>query len=131
MDPRIRSQQYLRPDLMALLRQKSANGYWIGRTLWLKPKAVSPLHFVPFAFVMALLAGTALGLFLSWLPLLALCCVYVLADLTLSLMAAFTAEKTRLQMLALPLIFLAMHGGYGIGTLAGLVRGIFGLLSKG
>jgi len=123
MDPRIFSQQYLRPDLKRLLRQKAANGFWIGRTLWLKSKAVSLMHFVPFAFVLALLAGIVLGFCLNWLPLLALCAVYVLADVALSIMAATAAEHARPQMLALPLVFLAMHLCYGAGTIAGLVRG--------
>ena len=124
MDPRIYSQQYLRPSLQALLRQKYANGYWIGRTLWLKPKAVSLLHLVPCVFVLALFAGVVLGLCLSWLPLLALCGLYLLTDLALSIIAALAAEKRRASMLALPLIFPTMHIGYGAGTIAGLFSGL-------
>ena len=124
MDPRIRSQQYLRPSLKALLRQKYANGFWVGRTLWLKPKAVSLFHLVPCAFVLALLVGVVLGLCLSWLPLLALCGLYLLADMALSLASVFSAEKPRASMLALPLIFPAMHVSYGAGTLAGLFSGL-------
>ena len=124
MDPRIRSQQYLRPSLRALLRQKYANGCWIGRTLWLKPAAVSLFHLVPCAFVLALLVGVVLGLCLSWLPMLALCGVYLLADLALSLAAIFAAEKPRASMLALPLIFPTMHVSYGAGTLVGLFTGL-------
>jgi len=130
MDPRICSQQYLRPNLKALLRQKTANGHWIGRTLWLKPKAVSLMHLVPLVFVLALLLGVVLGFALSWLPLLFLCGVYVLADLALSVVAIVGSEKARPQMLVLPLVFLAMHIGYGCGTIVGLVRGIFSRSSK-
>ena len=125
MDPRIQSEQYLRPSLGALLRQKAANGYWIGRTLWAKPKAVSLLHLVPLTFVLTLLAGAIFGFFLSWLPLLVLSGIYVLVDVVLSLAAALKSQKARLWMLALPLVFPAMHLGYGFGTLAGSLRGPF------
>jgi len=124
MDPRIRSQQYLRPSLKALLKQKTLNGYWIGRTLWLKPKAVSLFHLVPCAFVLALFEGIVLGIAISWLPLLTLCGVYLLADFALSIMAALAAEKPRASMLALPLLFPAIHVSYGAGTLAGLFSGL-------
>ena len=124
MDPRIYSQQYLRPTLRALLKQKHANGYWIGRTLWIKPKAISLIHLVPCAFVLALFGGVALGITFNWLPLLALCGVYLLADLALSFAAVFTAENPRLTLLALPLIFPAMHVCYGTGTLAGIFSGL-------
>jgi len=124
MDPRIQSQQYLRPNLRALLRQKAANGYWIGRTVWLKHRAVSLMHLVPFAFVLALIICAVLGAVVSWLPLLTICYLYAVANVALSILAALQIRKDHLQLLALPLVFLAMHVCYGVGTLVGLVRGL-------
>jgi len=135
-DPRIHSEQYLRPTFAALLNQKLKNGFWIGRTMWIKPRAVSPMHLVPLTFVLALLAClvwagvmlrpwsptsvvTASNLLLTWSPLLALTSVYLLADCLASLQAAFSAHPARIQMLALPLVFLCLHLAYGFGTLSG------------
>ncbi|MCL1847025.1 MAG: sugar transferase, partial [Coriobacteriia bacterium] len=131
MDPRIRSQQYLRPSFRALLRQKAANGYWIGRTLWLKPQAVSLMHFVPFVFVLALLVGAVLGLIVSWLPLLTLIYLYAVVNVVSSFLAALKARHAHFHMFALPLVFLAMHVGYGAGTLVGLVRGLLSSRARG
>ncbi|MDR0459457.1 MAG: hypothetical protein LBG68_03195, partial [Coriobacteriales bacterium] len=122
-DPRIRSEQYLRPSLAGMLRQKAANGYWIGRTIWLKPLAVSFMHLVPLLFVSAVIAGLLLGFFLNWLPLIALAAVYLLASLFFSVLAIVRASDSRLSMLALPVIFLLLHLAYGFSTLGGLLHG--------
>jgi glycosyltransferase involved in cell wall biosynthesis len=134
-DPRITSTQYLRPSLRGLLRQKAANGYWIGRTMWIRPGAVSMLHLVPLVFVAAVVVALLIGLLVPWLPLfryghlscwfalLGLSVLYLLAALLASVQAALRAPQIRAQMLLLPLIFLSMHISYGALTIAGLFSG--------
>ena len=56
-DPDIISYQYTRSSLKAMLKQKYANGYWIGKTSKVCPKCLSIYHFVPFAFVSAIIAS--------------------------------------------------------------------------
>ena len=61
-DPDIISYQYTRSSLKAMLKQKYANGYWIGKTSKVCPKCLSIYHFVPFAFVSAIIAsGSVIG----------------------------------------------------------------------
>jgi hypothetical protein len=111
-----------------MLRQKAANGYWIGVTRWLAPKCTGLMHLVPCAFVLCLLLGAVLGCVASWLPLMALLAVYMLAAVAVSVQAALAASRRSLAMLALPLVFLLMHLCYGAGTVCGLFAGAGKLL---
>ena len=124
LDPRICSKQYLRPSLSALLGQKNANGYWIGRTLWIKPQVVSLIHMVPFCFVVAVLAALLIGVFATWWPGLVLVAVYAAADAVASIQSAVRSKPLSFTMLALPLVFLSMHLSYGFGTFCGLLSGL-------
>ena len=56
-DPDIISYQYTRSSLKAMLKQKYANGFWIGKTSRVCPKCLSIYHSVPFAFVSAIIAS--------------------------------------------------------------------------
>ena len=56
-DPDIISYQYTRNSLKGMLKQKYANGFWIGKTSKVCPKCLSIYHFVPFAFVSAILVS--------------------------------------------------------------------------
>lgn len=122
-DDRVRSEQIARNTFSRMIKQKYGNGFWIGKTLKIAPKCVSTFHLVPFAFVVALIACLAVGFAWSWVPLLALCGLYLAVDLSISVLAIIACRKRYAQMLALPLIFPAIHLSYGWGTL----RGIFGL----
>ena len=47
---------------LKMMKQKYANGYWIGLTSGVCPKCLSLYHFVPFAFVSAIIAsGSVIG----------------------------------------------------------------------
>ncbi|MCR4604948.1 MAG: glycosyltransferase family 2 protein [Eubacterium sp.] len=125
MSPFIHSSQYIRPSLGTMLKQKFGNGLWIGRTLFVCPGCLSLYHFVPFAFVMAILASTALAIcgFTWCISLLA--ALYFSAAILMSIASAFIIQKKGGRVpayaLLLPLIFFALHTIYGIGTLVGLV----------
>lgn len=54
-DPEIISYQHIRSSLSKMMKQKYANGYWIGLTSGVCPKCLSLYHFVPFAFVVAII----------------------------------------------------------------------------
>ena len=49
-DPEIISYQHIRPDLGKMLKQKYANGYWIGLTTGVCAPCLSLYHFVPFVY---------------------------------------------------------------------------------
>ncbi|MDR0501400.1 MAG: glycosyltransferase [Coriobacteriales bacterium] len=143
-DPSIRSQQYVRASLRSMLRQKSANGFWIGRTLGISPHCISLMHLVPMFFVLALLIGSVLFFSISALPLAVLFFAYFLAAVVMSCRACLTMQKVgaqevgkqkvdaqevgkqkvgaqkNLRVFALPLIFFLIHVSYGVSTLIGI-----------
>lgn len=120
-DPKILSYQYSRGSLLASLKQKFGNGYWIGRTTAISPKCISPFHYVPFAFLIAILFTVALGFFgIIWpLSLLAIC--YGTADILLSVLSIISEKSFVPIFLLLPVIFLMLHLSYGVGTLWGFI----------
>lgn len=125
MDDRIYSEQYLRPSLGGLLRQKSGNAFWIGRTLWLKPRAIRLTNLVPLVFVLAIIAGLVLGFCLSWWPLIALAIVYAALALAIGQAKFWQTKPKNPWLIWLPALFCGLHLCYGAATLWGIVWGAF------
>lgn len=117
--PDIVSYQHTRSSFAKMLKQKYLNGYWIGKTMGVSPKCFSPFHFVPFAFVFAIIFTTVMAFFsfpfLSYLMWGA----YMFLVLSMSIMELF--HKPIATNLLLPFIFFLLHISYGIGTLLGLI----------
>jgi GT2 family glycosyltransferase len=124
-DPEILSFQYIRSTLPAFLRQKATNGYWIGRTLLIQPGCIGLFNLVPAIFCLAIIAAVVLGLFANWLPLVLLACAYLIACVIGTALSIKAQPQTNWRNLALPPLFLAMHLGYGLGTITGIIRGLF------
>lgn len=122
-NPSIISYQYIRNSWHGMIKQKYLNGYWVGQTLWYCPKCFSFFHFIPLLFCMALI----MSMLCLWkgfaLPLLTLGITYGSINLIMSFLA-IAKEKFCLQNLSLPLIFLSLHLGYGIGTAIGIIIGL-------
>ena len=59
-DPRIVSYQFSRNSLIAMIKQKYANGFWIGKTVLICPMCLSWYHFIPAIFVLSLLLSLCL-----------------------------------------------------------------------
>lgn len=123
-DSRIYSEQIIRPSLLAMIRQKYNNGYWIGRTLFIQPGCIEVYHLVPGAFVFAIAAGIALRLRGIKLPLRLLAASYGSADLVLSAASLPKVTPPTSKAASLPLIFPALHIAYGIGTWKGILEGL-------
>lgn len=123
-DSRIYSEQIIRPSLLAMIRQKYNNGYWIGRTLFIQPGCIEVYHLVPGAFVFAIAAGIALRLRGIKLPLRLLAATYGPADLVLSAASLPKVNPPTSKAASLPLIFPALHIAYGIGTWKGILEGL-------
>lgn len=120
-DPTIVSHQHVRSTWRSMLKQKFGNGKWIGLTLGVCPKCMSLYHFVPLAFVLAIMASVLCAV-LGWsLPIILLGCAYGAVDILMSLMSV-RCQKKHPQYLLLPLIFFSLHFAYGVGTLIGLVK---------
>lgn len=119
--PDIISYQHSRNTLKNMVRQKYANGKWIGLTVSVCPGCLSSFHFAPFLFVIALLfciVSAALGQPLMLYILLAL---YGMFDFVNSV-SCFAMKNIQPQFLLLPLIFPLLHISYGLGTIVGLAQ---------
>lgn len=120
-DPDIVSYQYARSSLKGMIRQKYANGYWIGVTLGVCPKCISIYHFVPLCFVMGILFTSGLAVFGIWQLAALMWAAYLLFSLTAAVQCIAEKRANRWTFM-MPFIFLILHVSYGIGTLAGLIK---------
>ncbi|MEM6797581.1 MAG: glycosyltransferase family 2 protein [Acidobacteriota bacterium] len=116
----LEARYYSRGTFRSLARQYFQYGIYKIRVLQKHPRQMSPRQFVPFAFVLALLAGLALWPTAGPAPLLALLAAYGAASATAALMLASRSGWSLLP--KLPLAFALLHLGYGAGSLVGLVR---------
>lgn len=125
-DPDIVSYQHTRSSLKGMLRQKYWNGYWIGRTMRINPHCFSLFHFVPAAFVGAIIVTSALSAVGIWHLAALMWALYAVVAVGMAVLAAVTGEKRSLLFLLLPVVFLLLHLCYGAGTFVGLARAFFG-----
>lgn len=123
-DPEIVSYRETRATLSKLLKQKYLNGYWIGRTLGIEPRCFSLYHFVPFAFVCAVIFSTILALFgITW-PAIILWSAYGFANIAMTAMAIIGCKDRNICFICLPVLFMMLHVWYGVGTVVGIIRPI-------
>ena len=118
----VRSRYYSRGTIRGLWRQYFQYGFWKVRVMQKHPRQMRPRQFVPPAFVAALLGSALLALVAPagrWLFGLA-AGAYALANLVAS--AQVGRGKGIGAMARLPIIFAALHVGYGLGFLRGLLR---------
>lgn len=124
LSPNIKSYRYARSDLKGMIKQKYGNGKWIGITLYFCPKCFSIYHFVPFLFVLGIIFSiimACVGLPIFGYLLLAAYLLFNIANIILITIK----NKFSITYLLLPFIFLVLHCSYGIGTIVGIVKGLF------
>lgn len=120
-NPRIVSWQYVRSTFRGLLKQKYGNGLWIGLTTGVAPRCLSPYHFVPLLFVIAIVATLILAMQGIVLPAGVLWGLYLLFIL-IAMASSLKAGEFNVYGLLMPFLFLSMHLAYGIGSAVGLIR---------
>ncbi len=120
-NPEIESYQYIRPTFTKMIQQKFANGYWIGLTSHVCRDCLSLFHFGPGVFVATLLILMMLTP-ISFTPLLTVVVLYLLAVLGLSIFE-ISKQKFNPTLLLIPLVMIAVHFAYGIGTIKGWIFG--------
>ena len=121
--PSITSNQYMRESFKAMIRQKFANGYWIGLTLFVSPGCLSVLHFAPFCLVLGLIVSVIAAIRGSVFLLGLLSVLYIIFDAMITI-SAFSFEGFNSKKPLLFLMFPALHLAYGAGTLCGILFGI-------
>lgn len=121
-DPAIESTRTTRASFKALLKQKYLNGYWIGKTLKVCPCCFTFYHFVPAVFVIGILITAVLAI--AGLPLLCeiMWGAYGIATIMMAIAAFIKSSKKSLYYALLPFMYLALHVGYGIGTIIGVIN---------
>ena len=121
-DPQIISYEHTRSSLSKMLRQKYLNGMWIGLTAGVCPKCLSMFHFVPFAFVLAILLTTILACFHISILAIILWCLYWLTAVFMAVLAIIQSKTFHPTYLLLPFLFFLLHLSYGVGTLTGIIK---------
>jgi succinoglycan biosynthesis protein ExoA len=118
----VQARYYCRGSLRSLWRQYFRYGHWKVRVFQKHPRRMRPRHFVPLAFVTALIGTVGLACFLPLgrVLLTLLVATYLTANLGASLWTAHNKGWRHLPLL--PAAFATLHFSYGIGFLTGLVR---------
>ena len=117
----ILSYQYTRPTLKRMLKQKYSNGYWIGKVSHVYPKAFSIFHFIPLAFVLAIIFSLCM-IPITSIFIILLSSVYFLFTILITIMTIIN-NKFNVTILLMPIILFLIHVYYGVGTLVGLIKG--------
>lgn len=120
--PEIRSVYHGRGTLRSLWRQYFQYGMWKVRVMQKHPRQMQPRQFVPGLFVAAQLGSLVAALVLPvfWIACILVAGTYLVTDLAASI--AVAARRGWSMLPVLPLVFAALHFGYGTGFLWGLVR---------
>ena len=117
LDADIRTVYYCRSSLSAILRNGLNNGNALFHTLRRNPGAMSPRHYVPFVFLLSVLALGVGALFqpLCGKLLLAEAALYLLLDVFFSLRSPKNAPVTLW-------LYPAFHLAYGLGSALGMIN---------
>lgn len=120
-DSDIISYQHTRTTLLKMLKQKYGNGYWIGKTSKICPQCLSIFHFVPFAFVLAIIISTILwGVGIKFISII-LWSTYWFVAILISLLSILKEEFST-YLFTLPILFFLLHLSYGVGTIVGICQ---------
>lgn len=131
--PDIRITYFADADLAIFWRHSLSDGVWATYVLKFGSYAFSWRHWVPLAFVIALVGS---GMFLPFVPWTAWIFAgvggaYLVTNILASLQLS-VRERSLKHMVVLPLVFAIRHFAHGIGALYGIVLAVVpGLMWKG
>ncbi len=120
--PDVRSKYYSRSNLRSLWRQYFQYGLYKVRVMQKHPRQMRIRQFIPALFVSIMIFSIILALFVpfGWKLFLAYVGVYILFNLTASILAGL--KNGVRVMVRLPMIYATLHFSYGLGFLLGLIR---------
>lgn len=124
--PEIVTSYYARSDYFGFVRHNFDNGYWITYPLVFGQFLFSWRHIVPLFFVVFMIVAACMTLFagsgmLRFVPIVAVCVPYAVANIYFSGMTAWVNRDFKLLFL-MPVIFATLHIVYGFGSLWGLSK---------
>ncbi len=122
--PEILSYYYAKSDLKSFLKNNLVNGFWAIYAIKFSSYILLSLrHIAPLAFILSLICSAFLAFFCGgfiWFFVLILG-LYALGSLYFSAKISLTKRDLR-YLFIMPLIFLILHTGYGLGSLWGVVK---------
>jgi len=126
-DPSIRSTYYCESSLFKFIKKSFINGYWVAS----QPDRMAPRHLAPtfligilaFALYLSLRRGGRYSLQYEFLPLILLMTGYYLLAVFYSLRSV--VEYGFHSLIFVPFLFISLHLSYGMGTLYGLITGLW------
>lgn len=122
MSKSIRSKYFARGSLRKLWRQYFQYGFWRIRTLQKHKRPATFRQLVPLLFMLSLLLLALAGLFwkLFWILLVIEAAIYAIGLLA----GTFDVGRKSgwLYVPLVPLVFVILHFGYGLGSLWGIIR---------
>jgi len=121
-NPKIKSKYYSRSSLNGLWKQYFQYGFYKVRVLQKHPAQMRLRQFIPFLFIMGLSFSVILSLIhpFGWIILGLVTGSYLFLNIGFSVLIA---KKQGWKLLFyLPLAFIIMHVGYGVGFLMGLMK---------
>jgi succinoglycan biosynthesis protein ExoA len=126
LDPAIRSVYFARPSLSALARQYSRYGFWKWRMLRRYPETLRWRQGLPPLFVLSLLAGVALAIFLPIFRILLAAEVLVYGFVLVAAgVHASIKKKKAFLVFGLPVAIATMHIAWGAGFLWSMIKGVY------
>jgi len=126
LDPSIRSVYFARSTLAALAKQYARYGFWKWRMLLRYPGTLRWRQALPPFFVLSLLAGVTLAVFLPIFRVLLASesLIYLLALVLAGIQVAIQQKKIFL-FIGIPLAIATMHIAWGSGFLWSIIKGVF------
>lgn len=122
--PDISTNYYARSTIRSFWSQNWSNGEWaILPFAYSSGTSISLRHLIPLGFVLSVVVTAAAGLVMPsflW-GSVGIAGLYGVVNLLASLHAAWRERSAAIGFL-LPLVFVTLHVGYGLGSLWGLVR---------
>lgn len=112
-----------------MMKQKYGNGDWVARTLGVCPGCLSIYHFVPFAFVIAILVTSILATLKKPFLAIAMWITYWCGAIGMAILSVKNEAKHICQLL-LPGIFFLLHLSYGVGSVVGMGKMIKDKITK-
>lgn len=111
---------YCRDSIKGIAQMARKNGMWNIITMKLCPGSMGLRHFIPFLFVVSIVALALLGLihWLFWAVLSFEVVLYLLLDVFFSVKSGATAKERLLLIVLFPIF----HISYGVGSIGGLFK---------
>jgi succinoglycan biosynthesis protein ExoA len=126
LDPSIRSIYFARPTLAKLATQYSRYGFWKWRMLRRYPETLRWRQGLPPLFVLSLIVGAALAVFLPIFRILLVTEIFIyLIALAAAGIRTAVLQKKVYMVIGVPLAIATMHIAWGAGFLWSMIKGTY------